>query len=117
MNNDLSFRTGSIRLQYPSAEKSKEKSQQEIDEEEAFQLALTLSRSEAEEKERQKKLLTQKYVNTTNQYPSLPISSAPIAEEHQEAFWENQTKNDLITIKPLVKVINIKTNIFVFVFD
>ncbi|CAF3680801.1 unnamed protein product [Rotaria socialis] len=93
--------TGSIRPQYLSIDKVKEKNQ---DEEDALQLALTLSRSEAEEKERQKKLLTQKYANSTNQYPQFPISSAPIADDdHQQAYWENQTKNDLITIKPIAK--------------
>lgn len=102
----FSCRTGSIRPQYLSIDKPKEKNRDEEDEEDALQLALTLSRSEAEEKERQKKLLTQKYVNSTNQYPQFPISSAPIAEDdHQQIYWENQTKNDLITIKPIAKVI------------
>ncbi|CAF0887485.1 unnamed protein product [Rotaria sp. Silwood1] len=95
--------TGSIRPQYLSIEKPKEKNQDELEEEDALQLALTLSRSEAEEKERQKKLLTQQYFNSTIQYPQIPMSSAPIADDNQQNYWETQTKNDLITIKPLAK--------------
>ncbi|CAF1069771.1 unnamed protein product [Rotaria sordida] len=95
--------TGSIRPEYLSINKPKEKDQDEIEDEDAFQLALTLSRNEAEEKERQKKLLTQKYFNSTIQYPQIPISSAPIADDNEQNYWETQTKNDLIRIKPLAK--------------
>jgi hypothetical protein len=99
------YRTGSIRPQSLSVNQSKEKTGAEFDEEAAFQLALSLSRNEAEEKERQKKLLTQQYMKSTIQYPPVPIGSAPIADDNEPNYWENQTKNDLVTIKPLVKVI------------
>lgn len=99
----LLYRTGSIRPQTSLAQsKPPEKSQAELEEEDALQLALSLSQSEADEKERQKKLLTQRYAqSTTAQYPSIPIGSAPVVDE---SYWETQTKNDLITIKPLTVV-------------
>ncbi len=100
------YRTGSIRPQTSSINKSKEKSEAELDEEDAaLQLALSLSQSEAEEKERQKKLLTQQYARTTIQYPPTPIGSAPMADDNEQNYWETQTKKDLVTIKPLTKVI------------
>lgn len=95
------LRTGSIRPPALSQSKPQEKSQAELEEEDALQLALSLSQSEAEERERQKKLLTQKYAKSTIQYPPIPIGSAPVAEE---TYWETQTKNDLITIKPFIPV-------------
>ncbi|CAF0976930.1 unnamed protein product [Adineta steineri] len=94
--------TGSIRTQKLLINKPEEKHQAEIDEEDAFQLALSLSRNEAEEKERQKKLLTQQYANSIIQYPPTPIGSAPIADDTVQKYWENQTKQDLITIKPFI---------------
>ena len=42
------------------------------------------------------------------QYPPIPIGSAPIADHNEPNYWETQTKNDLITIKPLVQVIHMK---------
>lgn len=96
------FRTGSIRPPTSSEIKPQEKSQAELEEEDALQLALSLSQSEAEERERQKKFLTQQYAKSTIQYPPIPIGSAPVAEE---IYWETQTKNDLITIKPFTPVI------------
>ncbi|CAF4448501.1 unnamed protein product, partial [Adineta steineri] len=92
--------TGSIRTQKLLINKPEEKHQAELDEEDAFQLALSLSRNEAEEKERRKKLLTQQYANSIIQYPPTPIGSAPIADDTVQKYWENQTKQDLITIKP-----------------
>ncbi len=103
------YRTGSIRPQSSSSvNKIKEKKENELDDEAAFQLALSLSRREAEEKERQKKLLTQQYMKSTIQYPPIPIGSAPIADDNEQNYWESQMKNDLITIKPLAEVLNIK---------
>jgi growth factor-regulated tyrosine kinase substrate len=95
--------TGSIRRQTSSINQPKETSQAELDEEAAFQLALSLSQREAEEKERQKKFLTQQYAKSTIQYPPTPIGSAPMPDDIEQNYWENQTKKDLITIKPLIK--------------
>ena len=99
----FTYRTGSIRPQSSSSSSSsvnklKEKPNDELEDEAALQLALSLSRREAEEKERQKKLLTQQYMKTTIQYPPIPTGSAPIADDNEHKYWENQTKNDLITI-------------------
>lgn len=61
--------------------KPAEKSQAEIDEEEALQLAISLSQSEADEKERQKKLLTQQYASASIPTPPTPLGSAPVADQ------------------------------------
>lgn len=98
-------RTGSVRPAIISTNtKPKEKSQDELDEEDALQLAISLSQSEAEEKERQKKLLTQQYAKSIIQYPPTPMGTAPIADDYEQNYYENQTKKDLITIKPIIKV-------------
>ena len=103
-------RTGSIRPQTSSNPKPPEKSQAELDEEDAFQLALSLSQSEADEKERQKKRLAQQYAMSTISYPPVPTGSAPIEDEND---WETQTKKDLITIKPFAQpVMNIRDQTF-----
>ncbi|CAF0865292.1 unnamed protein product [Adineta steineri] len=92
--------------------KSNEKSQAEIDEEDALQLAISLSQSEADEKERQKKLLTQQYALSNIQSPPTPLSSAPIADQNDNEqktvsgngelakyldrnYWEEQTNKTL----------------------
>ncbi len=111
--NNALYRTGSIRPRTSSITKPQEKSQAEFDDEDALQLALSLSQREAEEKERQKKFLTQQYANSTIQYPPTPIGSAPIADDNVQTYWENQTKQDLITIKPLTKVINTNKTSFI----
>ncbi|CAF0779146.1 unnamed protein product [Didymodactylos carnosus] len=78
-----------------SAPKVPQKTQSELEEEEAFQLALAISQSEAEDKEHQKKMLTQRYAMSSinNDVPltssssvniSTPIVSAPLAEEDEE---------------------------------
>ncbi|CAF1635439.1 unnamed protein product [Adineta ricciae] len=92
--------------------KPAEKSQAEIDEEEALQLAISLSQSEADEKERQKKLLTQQYALASIPTPPTPLGSAPIADQNDNEqkpvggntelakyldrnYWEGQTQKDL----------------------
>lgn len=91
-------------------EKPEKKSQAELDEEDALQLALILSQSEADENDRQKKLATRRYTPVAHSLPTIPIgSSAPIADVQPAAnpihnYWETQTKQDLITIKPLPSV-------------
>ena len=93
-NIEFLFRTGSVRQQKPI-------DPIEFDEDKDLQLAISLSQREAEEKEYQKKLFTQQYAKTTIEYPPIPIGSAPMPEEN---YWETQTKQDLITIKPLPNV-------------
>jgi hypothetical protein len=68
----------------------------EKSEDESLRLALLLSRNEAEEKERQKRLVIQ--------YPPIPLGSAPMADDPSLYYLETQTKNELITIKPFIKV-------------
>ncbi|CAF1093628.1 unnamed protein product [Adineta ricciae] len=95
--------TGSIRPKTSVNMTTQEKSQAELDEEQALRIAISLSQREADEKERQKKLLTQQYAKPTIQYPPTPTGSAPIADDQVQSYWETQTRQDLIAIKPLSK--------------
>ena len=93
-------------------EKPEKKSQAELDEEDALQLALILSQSEAEESDRQKKLATRRYAPVAISLPTIPTGSVPMANAKDvqttvnpiHNYWETQTKEDLITIKPLPPV-------------
>jgi len=80
-------RTGSIHPPSTTTNKPNEKTQAEIDEEEALQLAISLSQSEADEKVRQKKLLTQQYAVSKIQFPPTPLGSAPIADQVLEIVF------------------------------